>query len=132
MSRGPYGVGDKLQDTRVDELDLECMRGTSAILTEEKEWSQPVDESSSYIFSSKMPSWTTFQIGDHIPAVYLGRSLSYQFLTKSPMVTHSSVCFQKPRWRWLYQERASNPRTPADRLPTQGVASWPMRLSLKT
>ena len=33
----PYGVGDKLQGTWVDELDLECMRDTSAILTEEKE-----------------------------------------------------------------------------------------------
>ena len=60
MSRGPYGVGDKLQDTRVDELDLECMRDPSAILTEEKEQSEPVDEGRSYIFSSKMPSLNHF------------------------------------------------------------------------
>ena len=45
---------------QVKRLALECARGTSAILTEEKEGSKSVDEGSLYIFSSIMPSLNQF------------------------------------------------------------------------
>lgn len=79
MSRSSYyGGADRLQGTQVDGLDLECMRGTSAILTEEKERSKSVDEGDSCIFSFIMSSLNHFPDRCQHPAARLGRSLSSQ------------------------------------------------------
>ena len=90
MSRSPYGVGDKLQGTWVDELDLECMRGTSAILTEEKERSEPVDEGSSYIFSSKMPSLNHFPDRWPYPRCLSGKASFFLVLDKVRVLRSNS------------------------------------------
>lgn len=82
-------------------LALQCMSGTSTILTEENERSKSVDESSSYIFSSIMPPLNQFPDRCQHTHITFEKKSFHTVPAKrmSPMFRKQDICFHVFHWR---------------------------------
>lgn len=81
-----------------------------------------VHEGSSDIFSSVLPTLNHFPDRcQHIHNSFGKKSFpTVPAKGMCPMFRQQDLCFHIPCWRQLYQGWVSDPRTPVDRLPTQG------------